>query len=349
MRGPGVPATRSGFLEELEGYDTLARRAALDYLGAGGVSQYLGTPAAEYLYRGGKGLRPALCLATCEAFGGQLEDALPSAAAIELLHTAFLVHDDVEDDSDLRRGEPTLHRQYGRALAINAGDGLAVLGLGALRDNERRLGRRLSARIWSEFQFMARQTVDGQALELGWQREGRTELTADDYLDMIMKKTCWYTTVLPLRVGALIGTKGAVDMELMLRFGFFLGAAFQIRDDILNLTGAPAVYGKEPLGDLREGKRTLMMAHLLAAADPVDRARVVQYLALQPAERSAAVISQISTMMQDHGSVAFADEFARGIARSAAVAFEEAFAGAPNSPARRFVADLIPFMVERDR
>jgi geranylgeranyl diphosphate synthase type II len=109
------------------------------------------------------------------------------------------------------------------------------------------------------------------------------------------------------------------------------------------------VYGKEPLGDLREGKRTLMMAHLLAAADPVDRARVVQYLALQPAERSAAVISQISTMMQDHGSVAFADEFARGIARSAAVAFEEAFAGAPNSPARRFVADLIPFMVERDR
>jgi geranylgeranyl diphosphate synthase type II len=278
-----------------------------------------------------------------------VEDALPSAAAIELLHTAFLVHDDVEDDSDLRRGEPTLHRQYGRALAINAGDGLAVLALGALRDNESRLGRRLTGRIWSEFDFMARQTVDGQALELGWQREGRTDLTADDYLDLIMKKTCWYTTVLPLRVGALIGTKGTVDLKPMLRFGFFLGAAFQIRDDILNLTGSPAVYGKEPLGDLREGKRTLMLAHLLAAADPPDRARIVRYLALQPAERSAAVISQIFAMMQDHGSVAFADEFARGIARSAAVAFEEAFAGAPDSPARRFVGDLIPYMVERDR
>jgi geranylgeranyl diphosphate synthase, type II len=265
------------------------------------------------------------------------------------LHTAFLVHDDVEDDSDLRRGEPTLHRQYGRALAINAGDGLAVLALGALRDNERRLGRRLSARIWSEFEFMARQTVDGQALELGWQREGRTDLTADDYLDLIMKKTCWYTTVLPLRVGALIGTKGAVDLEPMLRFGFFLGAAFQIRDDILNLTGSPAVYGKESLGDLREGKRTLMLAHLLAAANSRDRARVVQYLGLDPAERSPAVISQILTMMHDHGSVAFADEFARGIARSAAVAFDEAFAGAPDSSARRFVGELIPYMVERDR
>jgi geranylgeranyl diphosphate synthase, type II len=341
--------TSSWFLERLEGYDTLARRAALSYLRADGVSQYLRVPAAEYLERVGKGLRPALCLATCTAFGGEVEDGLPSAAAIELLHTAFLVHDDVEDDSDLRRGEPTLHRQYGRALAINAGDGLAVVALGALRDNESRLGRRLSARIWSEFDFTARQTVDGQALELGWQREGRTDLTADDYLELIMKKTCWYTTVLPLRVGALIGTKGAGDLEPLLRFGFFLGAAFQIRDDILNLTGSPAVYGKESLGDLREGKRTLMLAHLLAAADPRDRARVVQYLALQPAERSASVISQILAMMQNHGSVAFADEFARGIARSAAVAFEQAFAAAPDSPARRFVGDLIPYMVERDR
>jgi geranylgeranyl diphosphate synthase, type II len=98
----------------------------------------------------------------------------------------------------------------------------------------------------------------------------------------------------------------------------------------LSRVGQP---GKESLGDLREGKRTLMLAHLLAAADPRDRARVVQYLALHPAERSASVISQILTMMQNHGSVAFADEFARGIARSAAVAFEQAFAAAPDSPA----------------
>ena len=344
-----MTAISSAFLDELEGYDAVARRAALGYLCADGVSQYLGAPAAEYLEGGGKGLRPALCLATCKAFGGEVEDALPSAAAIELLHTAFLVHDDVEDDSELRRGKPTLHRQYGRALAINAGDGLAVLALGALRDNESRLGPRLSARIWSEFDFMARQTVDGQAQELGWQREGRTDLTADDYLDLIMKKTCWYTTVLPLRVGALIGTKGAVDLEPMLRFGFFLGAAFQIRDDILNLTSSPAVYGKESLGDLREGKRTLMLAHLLTAANSRDRARVVQYLRLEPAERSRAVISQILNLMHSHGSVAFANEFARGIARSAALAFDEAFAGAPDSIARRFVGELIPYMVERGR
>jgi geranylgeranyl diphosphate synthase type II len=265
------------------------------------------------------------------------------------LHTAFLVHDDVEDDSELRRGGPTLHRQYGRALAVNAGDALALLGLGALRENQRRLGPSLAGRIWTEFDFMARLTVDGQARELGWQRAPRTDLTPDDYLDLIMRKTCWYTTLLPLRVGALIGTRGAVDLEPMLRFGFFLGAAFQIRDDVLNLTGSPARYGKEPLGDLREGKQTLMLIHLLAAAGPDDRAAVTDYLGLAPADRSPAVIARIHGLMQRHGSIAFADEFARGIAGSAAGAFEEAFATVPDSTARRFVRDLVAYMVERDR
>jgi geranylgeranyl diphosphate synthase type II len=327
----------------------MAYTAARAYFPEHGVSEYLRAPAAEYLGRGGKALRPALCLATCEAFGGRAEQALPSAAALELLHTAFLVHDDVEDDSELRRGGPTLHRQYGRALAVNAGDGLAVLALGALRDNERRLGHSLAARIWTEFDFMARLTVDGQARELGWQRGGRTDLTPDDYLDLIMRKTCWYTTLLPLRVGALIGAGGAVDLDPMLRFGFYLGAAFQIRDDVLNLTGSPDVYGKEAFGDLREGKQTLMLIHLLAAAAPGDRAYVVDYLALEPAARSAEVTARIADLMHRHGSVAFAEEFARGIAGSAAVAFEEAFARAPDSPARRFVRDLVAYMVERDR
>ena len=344
-----MTAATPDFLDRLGAYGAVAGRAAAAHLPEHGVSEYLRAPAAEYLGRAGKALRPALCLATCEAFGGTVDDALPSAAALELLHTAFLVHDDVEDDSELRRGGPTLHRQYGRALAVNAGDGLAVLALGALRENQQRLGPDLAGRIWSEFDFMARLTVDGQARELGWQRAGRTDLTPDDYLDLIMRKTCWYTTLLPLRVGALIGARGAADLEPLLRFGFFLGAAFQIRDDVLNLTGSTARYGKEPLGDLREGKQTLMLIHLLAAAGPTDRAYVVEYLALEPADRSGDVTGAVHELMQRYGSIAFADEFARGIAGSAAAAFEGAFAGVPESPARRFVHDLVGYMVDRDR
>jgi geranylgeranyl diphosphate synthase type II len=196
---------------------------------------------------------------------------------------------------------------------------------------------------------MARQTVDGQARELGWQRDNRTDLTPDDYLDLIMKKTCWYTTVLPLRVGALIGSGGQADLEPMLRFGFFLGAAFQIRDDVLNLVGSTKRYGKEPLGDLREGKRSLILLHLLAAASAADRARVEAFLALPPERRSDAAVADLAALVHAYGSIAFADEFAHGIARSAAAAFEEAFAAVPDSPPRRFVADLVPFMVDRDR
>jgi geranylgeranyl diphosphate synthase type II len=337
------------FLDQLERYGNLARRATASYLPGEDSAPYLVAPAGEYLGRGGKSLRPALCLATCEAFGGDTSAALPTAAAIELLHTSFLVHDDVEDDSELRRGEPTLHRMFGTGVAINAGDGLAVFALGALRENQRLLGRRLASRIWSEFEFMARQTVEGQAVELGWQREGHVDVTPDDYLDLIMKKTCWYTTVLPLRSGALIGRGPASELSLMVRFGFFLGAAFQIRDDILNLIGDPEVYGKELLGDLREGKRTLMVIHSLAAADAGDRRLVVGFLTRSRAERTDEAVAEVFDVMQRYGSVAFAEQFARGIAKSARVAFEEAFADVAPSPARDFVVDLIPYMVERDR
>jgi geranylgeranyl diphosphate synthase type II len=336
------------FVDRLARYDARARDAARRYLAADDLSGYLVTPATDYVDRPGKGLRPALCLATCEAFGGHVEDALPSAAAIELLHTAFLVHDDIEDDSELRRGSPTLHRRYGRGLALNAGDGLAVVALGALRENNERLGRRQASRIWSEFDFMARQTVDGQAIELGWLRDGRTDLTPDDYLDLIMKKTCWYTTVLPLRVGALVGSAGQADLEPLVRFGFYLGSAFQIRDDVLNLVGSTDVYGKEPLGDLREGKRTLVLIHLLAAADDADRRRLHDLLALPPTARGPQVTAEMLDLMHRYGSIGFADHFSQGIAASATEAFEQAFADVPASPARDFVADLIPYMVARD-
>ena len=226
--------------------------------------QHLWDLVAEYPGRGGKAIRPALCLATTVAFGGELDEALPSAVALELLHNAFLVHDDIEDASLLRRGRPTLHAEHGVPLAINAGDALAVLAGAALRENRRRLGSRLASRIGDEFDLMARRTIEGQARELGWRRDVVCDLGPDDYLDLIMHKTCWYTTIHPLRVGALIGSLGRSDLDSLVRFGFYLGAAFQIRDDLLNLIGDEAKYGKESCGDLYEGKRTLMVIHLLA-------------------------------------------------------------------------------------
>jgi geranylgeranyl diphosphate synthase type II len=333
--------------DALERYRALVAPRLAALMPAGASPAYLVEPMVEYPSRGGKSLRPALCLAACEAFGGAVEDALPSAVALEALHNAFLVHDDIEDASELRRGQPTLHRRYGTALALNAGDGLTLLALAALRDNIARLGPRMAERVMAEFEFMGTQTVDGQALELGWRQDNRLDLGPADYLELIMKKTCWYTTILPLRLGALIGSWGTADLQAMIDFGFNLGAAFQIRDDILNLVPDAGRYGKEELGDLREGKRTLVLIHLLAAAEPAERAWIEEYLA-QPLEaRTMDGARQLHRLVLRHGSIPFAAEFARGMASAAGRTFERAFAGLADGPARRFIRQLVPYMVER--
>lgn len=328
-------------------YARIARFACEEYLPREGSLAYLVHPAADYVGRPGKGIRAALCFAACEAFGGDEDDARPSAAAIELMHNAFLVHDDVQDASTRRRGGPTLHEIHGIPLAINAGDALMVSSLRALRNNTKTLGARLGDLVVSEFEFMAQQTVDGQALELGWRKDNRLDLEPADYVDLIMKKTCWYTTVLPLRVGALIGSRGAADVEPMIGFGFSLGAAFQIRDDVLNVSGDPEAHGKEPYGDVYEGKRTLVLVHLLTVADSADRRWLAEFLGRTRDDRSAADVDRVVAMMAAYGSIAFAKEFAKGIAGTAREDFDAAFAGVPPSDARSFVEGMIPYMIER--
>src|SRR5580700_2260923 len=140
---------------------------------------------------------------------------------------------------------------------------LSLLSMRPLLDNRRRLGPWLSLRILEETERMARESAEGQAMELGWRRDNVTGVTEADYLEMVLKKTCWLATIHPSRVGALIGTGGAAPLEPFIRFGFLVGAAFQIQDDLLNLVGDAQAYGKELGGDIREGKRTLMLIHLL--------------------------------------------------------------------------------------
>src|SRR5262249_14856631 len=154
---------------------------------------------------------------------GRLESALHSAVALELLHNAFLVHDDVEDDSDERRGRPTLHYLHGVPVAVNVGDALALLGIHALLDNLDGLGPRLTMLLVKEAERMARESIEGQAIELGWRRDNAIHLADRDYLEMVLKKTCWYTTIFPSRAGALIGTRSARGLDRFIRFGFFLG------------------------------------------------------------------------------------------------------------------------------
>jgi len=325
----------------------LVRRAMLDAIPDGEPHRWLYRVARDYPSRPGKGIRPALCVATSRAFGGEDADIVPVAVAIELLHNAFLVHDDIVDGSQRRRGRPTLPAEYGLGLALNAGDALAVLANQVLRRHAGGMDGDLSEALLSEFDAMALRTLEGQATELGWRRDLVDALSPEDYLELIMHKTCWYTTVHPLRVGALIGSQGVADLRPMVRFGFYLGAAFQIQDDLLNLLGTEREYGKEINGDLYEGKRTLPLIHLLRSARGADREALDRYLRLERAERTAAMVADVRRMLDAYGSIAFAAAYARGIAGAALDAFESAFAPAKAGPDRAFVRALVPYMLDR--
>ena len=325
----------------------LVRRSMLDAIPDGEPHRWLYRVARDYPSRPGKAIRPALCVATSRAFGGRDEDIVPVAVAIELLHNAFLVHDDIVDGSERRRGRPTLPAQYGLGLALNAGDALAVLSNQVLRRHANRMDPDLAEGVLSEFDAMALRTLEGQATELGWRHDRVQALEPADYLDLIMHKTCWYTTVHPLRVGALIGSRGAADLRPMVRFGFYLGAAFQIKDDLLNLDGREHEYGKEIDGDLYEGKRTLPLIHLLRTARGADRDVLDRYLQLERSERTADLVSEIRALLDAYGSIAFAAAYAEGIAGAALDSFESAFGDATAGPDRDFVRALVPYMLDR--
>jgi len=334
-------------LATLARYGALTAEASAGYLPASEPSAHLYDLVGDYPSRAGKAIRPSLCLAACRAFGGALEEALPSAVAIELLHNAFLIHDDIEDGSLLRRGRPTLHAAHGVALAINAGDALAYLAHAPLRDNRKLLGNRMAAGIVEEFDIMIRRTLEGQATELGWRRDGVLDVGPADYLDLVLRKTCWYTTIHPLRIGATIGSWGRADLDAMVRFGFHLGAAFQIADDLLNLEADEALYGKEACGDLYEGKRTLMLVHLLSSAAPDDRRAVVDFLARERHDRTPADVASILALMIEYDSLIYARQFGEGIASVALDLFDEAFAGAIDGEDLWFLRALVPWMLDR--
>jgi geranylgeranyl diphosphate synthase, type II len=321
-----------------------AREALLDHLGDHDLPAELFELVAEYPLRPSKGIRPALCLASCRAHGGRTEDALAAAVAIELLHNAFLVHDDICDGASMRRGGAALHVRYGVARAISAGDALAWAALRPLLDRAGALRPRLAFDLLSEFDHLTRRTIEGQARELGWRERDMRELDVDEYLRLVLDKTCWYTSIHPCRVGALLGSGGYADLDGIARFGFFLGAVLQIRDDVENVTDRGEVHGKDFGSDVVEGKPSLMLIYLLGTAGPTE---VDEALALcgRAGERAgvsrAARIDHVVGLMEQHGSIDYACAFADGLAGAALAEFDAATEELPESRDKDFLRSLV--------
>jgi geranylgeranyl diphosphate synthase type II len=332
----------------LKEYGAATRAVLFDYLPNAEPKRYLYDLVADYPRRGGRAFRPSLCIATARAFGSSLEQAVLTAVSIELIHNAMLIHDDIEDESEQRRGRPTLHISAGIPLSINVGDTLSMLAMRPLLDNRHRLGEPLSLRILEETERMARESAEGQALELGWRRDNLTGIGEADYLEMVLKKTCWLLAIHPSRVGALIGRRGAVDLDRFVRFGFFLGAAFQIQDDLLNLAGDEKAYGKEIGGDIQEGKRTLMLIHLFEHATRAERTRLSRLLAEPRSERSLKDARWVRARMDHYGSIGYARQVAHGLAGAARHECALIYRQLPDSRDKRFIEALPAWVIQRN-
>lgn len=310
--------------------------------------KYLYDLIADYPNRGGKGFRPGLCIATCKAYGGTLKEAKFTAVSLELLHNSFLIHDDVEDDSFYRRNKPTMHQANNKAIAINVGDAMNALSMLPLNRNREILGDKIAQQLFLEIQHMVLECAEGQAMELGWRKDNNCSLIEADYMRMILKKTCWYTCIHPIRMGAIIGSKGRTDPEKFNRLGYFMGASFQIQDDILNLVADAEKYGKEIGGDILEGKRTLMLIHLLSNCSPKELKFIKDYLRVPILDRQEQEAREIFSLMGKYGSVEYAKETSKYLAGAALKEFYTHFSHLRDSKDKAFLESIILYMINRN-
>ena len=260
----------SSFVDYLENRLPLVERALA---GSGGrpfcdgtlgadLDRYLYDPLARFTASGGKRVRPVLALLGAEAVGGAAEDALSSAVAVELFQSAALIHDDIADEGELRRGEPCLYLVEGVGPAINAGD-LALTRVFEVVLDDPRLDDARRLRALRDLALMERHTLEGQALDLCWVRDSRWDVSSDDYLYMVTSKTAWYSAAMPLHVGALAGGGSDAAADGLRDVGLAAGIAFQLQDDLLNLVGDAQAQGKDFRSDITEGKRTLAVVWAL--------------------------------------------------------------------------------------
>jgi geranylgeranyl diphosphate synthase type II len=238
-QSPVAPAPRRYDLVErcLAEYKAMTVEALIAGIPTTEPRRYLYDLVPLYPLRPGKGFRPGLCLATCGAFGGEPTRRPQLGSCVRVV------------SQRLPRARRRRGRQPHQARPAHAG--------GRARVGDRRERRRCDERaehraahaesrdaghdvtwdVFVEIQHMVKQSVEGQAMELGWVRDNVIALGDADYLRMTLKKTCWYTCIHPCRIGALIASRGAIDLDRFNRFGYFMGAAFQIQDDLLNLLG----------------------------------------------------------------------------------------------------------------
>jgi octaprenyl-diphosphate synthase len=291
------------------------------------------TEIGEYLRAGGgKRIRPALLLLSSRLFGKNGRGAIRLGAVVEIIHTATLVHDDIIDEAQTRRGRAAANTQWGNSKCVLAGDWLYMQAF-KIAVQERNF------RVLDVLIDLTQRMVEGELLQL--EKLGRC-ITLEEHFDLIERKTACLFSVC-MRLGAILGGASREEEDRLGAYGHNVGMAFQIVDDVLDLTASEDVLGKPVGSDLREGKVTMAVIHALARCAPEER-RAIETVLEERAFRSVTH-PQVLEILNRHGSLDAA------LARAAdfAEAARQALAPFPDSDTRRALLWVPDFVVVREK
>lgn len=263
---------------------------------------------SEYSRRQGKYMRPGLLMLAGELFGATLEELVLPAAIMQISEDWMLMHDDLEDGSEMRRGKPALHRIYGNWQALNAGDAVQMRMWRMIMDYTKANGLKKGTALFDRMYSILDETVEGQYLDIKFSTEIKQigKASEDMYFDIVGKKTSCYTVYGPMQIGAVVADQPKKVCEILERIGRDAGKAFQITDDILDMTADEKEFGKKRYGDLYEGKLTLIMLHAYNAANRAERARIDRIYKKERNSKTKAEIDFLAYVIEKYGSVEYA-------------------------------------------
>ena len=251
-------------------------------------------PIQYVLEAGGKRIRPILLALSCKAVDGELEKCWDAAVAVELLHDFTLVHDDIMDRDDTRRGRATVHKKWDSDIALLAGDGLVALAFQSLlRTQSSKIHE-----IANVFTDGIVELCEGQALDLEFETNGDVNL--NDYLYMIGRKTARLLNV-SATLGGVIGNGNEKEVQALGNFGYNLGCGFQIQDDLLDITSDEATMGKTYGSDVKRKKQTYLLVHALSEADSSIKEQLRFLLTKQEINRTQ--INEVKVLFEKAGSI----------------------------------------------
>ncbi len=291
------------------------------------------TEIADYLREsGGKRLRPSLLLLACRSLGYSGPAMHRLGAVVEMVHTATLVHDDIIDGAELRRGRPSPNTTWGNSRCVLAGDWLYMQAFRIALEER-------NFRVLDLLIGLTQVMVEGELLQT--EKLGRA-VTEAEYNELIYRKTACLFEV-SMRLGAVLAGADAHTEECLAEYGHSLGLAFQVIDDVLDLTSAEAVLGKPVASDLREGKATLAVVHALTQATPIEQESILQVLA--DGAFTQVRYEDVLAILHRHGSIGYAMAVAERHAEKARRALDEL----PESEYKRALLWVPDFVVNRDK